>query len=115
MPVNYCSSCKTPLLANAKKCKSCGWKADDTDDTPFHDRHRCAYSLFGRQCPLPGTMSHATNGGGRFYCGGHFKVSSGPKAVEIFEDASKNYHKIMSDRQAESDYIFNKVKAKAGV
>jgi hypothetical protein len=37
-------------------------------------------------CPLPGSMSHSTNGGGSFYCRYHFREPDFMKWPKISED-----------------------------
>lgn len=52
-------------------CLSCGWsKPQHAASKQEHDpdRHRCAWEIDGRRCPLPGSRSASRGGSGKFFC-----------------------------------------------
>jgi hypothetical protein len=56
-------------------------------------------SANGRQCPLPGVVSHEIGKDARRWCSGHLKDQSGPVAEQIYDDNVRNYDQIVAQRK----------------
>lgn len=62
---------------------------------PVLDTERCAYSEYGKRCPLPGSVSTSVREGGVWYCSGHSLYNYGKEAHDILIYNEKNYHSII--------------------
>lgn len=62
---------------------------------PVMDKDRCAYSEYGKRCPLPGSVSTSVREGGIWYCSGHSLYHFGKEAHDILIYNENNYHSII--------------------
>lgn len=107
-----CPECNE-ILINSKKCGTCGWRKTSKNSEHQYkfarrvgDRFvdaQCQWNDHGVQCPIEGWMSHATNGGGPWYCAPHFfrtddSPQGNPVSHERGRELAENLKVILENR-----------------